>query len=575
MAASRKVVIAIDFGTTYSGYAFSLAEDPKKISTGNSWSTKLHSSKVPTSVLLNSEGEFHSFGYDAEEKYSNLALDMKEAGWGLFTQFKMSLYNNEKLSKETKIKDITEKISKPAFTIVTMALGYIADHAKRTVKSRKETADIDERDMFFVITVPAIWSDEAKQFMRKAAVSAGLPEPNVRLVLESEAASIWCQAQQTSYTCISTLGSRYMVVDIGGGTTDITVHEKRADGTLQELQTAGDEWGGTQVNKAFLKILKESLGKETMKLFKDECISDYLELLGVFEIVKRTIGSTERNEQFKVRLPHAINAMKKQATEKSITKSFIASFKKLSGIQGNPGVVIQKDKIRLNMDRAKKMFQYSVQGLCEEIRLILEETYDLNSILVVGGFSESPIVREAIGKQIEGKDISLIFPFDPGLTVLRGAVLYGHNPKVIYSRKAKFTYGLKASVPFDKNVHSLSDPYIKTEIKDGQQLCINHFQVLIKEDYDIKNEERIVITQEPFRKEDQLRIEFELFISTNDSVSNNDDDNDDNNNTNNDDNDNDDDDDYEDDDDRDNDDDDARNNKDNDVNNKNINNDKK
>ncbi|KAL4217391.1 hypothetical protein ACF0H5_023842 [Mactra antiquata] len=516
MTASRKLVIAIDFGTTYSGYAFSLAEEPQNIVTGYNWSTKISSSKVPTSVLVNPSGGFHSFGYDAEEIYTDLVLDEKATGWGLFTQFKMSLYKNKNLSQNTKIKDITKKISKPAFTIVTMALEYIADHAKRTVKSRKETANIDERDMFFVITVPAIWNDEAKHFMRKAAVSAGLPEPNVSLVLESEAASVWCQAQplvisQGQCSDITKFGSKYMVVDIGGGTADITVHEKRPDGKLKELHSGGGDWGGTQVNKAFIKILEDVLGKETMKLFRDECISDYLDLLNEFEIVKRIISGDEIVDRLKVRLPHAINDMKKKATKKGITDSFIESLKKLSV---ECGVSIEKDKLRLDSERAKKMFQYCIQGLCEEIRLILEETYELNIILVVGGFSESPIVREAIRKQIEGKDVSLIFPVDPGLMVLRGAVLYGHTPKLIYSRKARFTYGLRAAVQFDDNFHRKSDRYIKTEMKDGQLLCINHFQVLINKYDDVKNEEQIVITQEPLREKDRLRIEFELYIST-------------------------------------------------------------
>lgn len=98
---SNLLVAAIDFGTTYSGYAFSLLheykKDPLKISTAT-WkagSGGLVSLKTPTCVLFDSTGKFHSFGYEAEEKYSNLALDDEHHDWFYFSRFKMILYNKK------------------------------------------------------------------------------------------------------------------------------------------------------------------------------------------------------------------------------------------------------------------------------------------------------------------------------------------------------------------------------------------------------------------------------------------------------------------------------------------------
>ncbi|KAH3808062.1 hypothetical protein DPMN_136411 [Dreissena polymorpha] len=81
------IVAAFDFGTTYSWYAFSFKNSPNDVKTNKSWtagSGKLISLKTPTSVLLNQNGEFHSFGYDAEDKYSSLAEGGKHNGWRLF-----------------------------------------------------------------------------------------------------------------------------------------------------------------------------------------------------------------------------------------------------------------------------------------------------------------------------------------------------------------------------------------------------------------------------------------------------------------------------------------------------------
>lgn len=49
--------------------------------------------KTSTCVLFDPTKKFNSFGYDAEEKYSNLALDDNHHDWYYFRRFKMMLYN--------------------------------------------------------------------------------------------------------------------------------------------------------------------------------------------------------------------------------------------------------------------------------------------------------------------------------------------------------------------------------------------------------------------------------------------------------------------------------------------------
>jgi molecular chaperone DnaK (HSP70) len=81
-----------------------------------------------------------------------------------------------------------------------------------------------------VLTVPALWSEEHKLFMRKAAVAAGIVEStsssNLLLCLEPEGASIQCREDaDQSVKEQMTKGSVIMVLDCGGGTVDITVHK--------------------------------------------------------------------------------------------------------------------------------------------------------------------------------------------------------------------------------------------------------------------------------------------------------------------------------------------------------------
>lgn len=91
-------VVALDFGTTYSGYAFSsrndFTENPLKISENPEWKadgSPLISLKTPTSILLRKDGSFVAFGYDAEDIFYSEMEEHKDDM--LFRRFKMKLYD--------------------------------------------------------------------------------------------------------------------------------------------------------------------------------------------------------------------------------------------------------------------------------------------------------------------------------------------------------------------------------------------------------------------------------------------------------------------------------------------------
>lgn len=92
---------AIDFGTTFSGYAFSTKHhfltDPTNI--GNisikHWVDPISAmmyNKTSTCILFTEEKIFDKFGFEAEAKYLDLILDNDHENWYFFRRFKMSLH---------------------------------------------------------------------------------------------------------------------------------------------------------------------------------------------------------------------------------------------------------------------------------------------------------------------------------------------------------------------------------------------------------------------------------------------------------------------------------------------------
>lgn len=92
-------MVAIDFGTSYSGYAFSFRHDYErdklKIST-NLWPHNSGlSPKAPSAVLIGPDHVVKSFGYEAQSKYNELVECDKAEGHYYFEKFKMAIYSAE------------------------------------------------------------------------------------------------------------------------------------------------------------------------------------------------------------------------------------------------------------------------------------------------------------------------------------------------------------------------------------------------------------------------------------------------------------------------------------------------
>lgn len=95
---NRLFVVAIDFGTTYSGYAFSSRSEyliEKTNIHSPVWNSgQLLSYKSPTILLLNKEKQFVNFGYDAEYCYSGMTEENRKEHY-YFHRFKMMLYTKD------------------------------------------------------------------------------------------------------------------------------------------------------------------------------------------------------------------------------------------------------------------------------------------------------------------------------------------------------------------------------------------------------------------------------------------------------------------------------------------------
>ena len=99
----NKFVVGIDFGTTYSGYCFSLSNDELNFLSPQFWSSGhggMTSLKLPTSLLLNPDQTRRCFGFEAEDIYAELVAEDTHHDYYFFQRFKMELHSKVRCSRE-------------------------------------------------------------------------------------------------------------------------------------------------------------------------------------------------------------------------------------------------------------------------------------------------------------------------------------------------------------------------------------------------------------------------------------------------------------------------------------------
>ncbi|XP_056013359.1 heat shock 70 kDa protein 12B-like [Ostrea edulis] len=432
------LVAAIDLGTTFSGYAYSLRsafdENPLKINT-NYWCNEymgLLSLQTPSVVLLKPNKTFHAFGYEAENKYASLAEDSEHMEWFYFKRFKMTVCQNKSLRRTTIIKDANGK-EMPAKTIFTMAIKYLKDHLMGILNSHG--AEITEDLILWVLTVPAIWNEVAKEVMTEAAAEAGILSKQLLLVSEPEAATNYCShilmepmsdSEERNENNFFEPGTQYMVLDLGG-TCVTTVLKVQSDHSLRKVHHVTDvAWGGTKVDDAFYQFLANLFGNDVLSTLRDENMDDYITLFREFEVKKLTIKPDLENKVI-IKLPLRLLEIFQEQSEKTLAEA-------LPQTRFAKTVELRMNKLRIYPEISKEFFSQTLQGIIQHTTEIMQsfQGESVSKILLVGGFSESPMVLKAITESFPNKTV--IAPADPELTVLKGAVLCGHTPNTVSYR---------------------------------------------------------------------------------------------------------------------------------------------
>ena len=263
-----------------------------------------------------------------------------------------------------------------------------------------------------------------------------------------------------------------------GGTVDITGHEVNTDGTMKQIHMAnGGDLGGAKVDEKFKSLLIDLTSADTMKEFarRDRC--GFNELFRSFTLLKHTIHDG-RSDTKTLMLPQSLYAACEKVLgvglETAIDESISNATTDDKRAKINFAISVTGDnRLKFHRKMIVEMIQEQAEAIAHKTKDVLKNVLNINTctIVMAGGFSKSRILQEHV-QSLFPDTTSFIVLEDSDLSVMKGAVIFGHDPGVITSRICRYTYGVGVSRVFDPTKH---DDSKKRKDDSGQFRCFDLF----------------------------------------------------------------------------------------------------
>lgn len=280
---------------------------------------------------------------------------------------------------------------------------YPSSHLGRELSSEELSAEVlkglksfikDESFSAAVITVPAAFKNNQIDATRRAAQLAGLH--HVEVLQEPVAAAMAYGLNSKSKDGF------WLIFDFGGGTFDSALL-KVEDGIMKVIDTEGDNYlGGKNIDNAILDGI-------ILPYFEEEYAIDSI------------LENDTKKQAFR-------EGMRSYAEEIKIGLSFNDEHAALSDLGAIPGEDDKGEELELDLIVTQTDFEKVAGPLFQKAidkAIVLLKRNNLNgnsldSLILVGGPTYSPILRKMIEEQITKPEAGV----DPMTVVSRGAALY-------------------------------------------------------------------------------------------------------------------------------------------------------
>jgi molecular chaperone DnaK (HSP70) len=484
------IVAAIDFGTHGSGFAWArvreLEQDPNtsNIKFRDRWpGTDVNYPKNLSALMLDGE-EVQYWGFEAKSKWARAMEEGPAQNHDLsyVYAFKMALKPSRYADSLPRgLGRIKVRTPLDAYPLIVAYLQKIQQVALEAIL---ETG-YKESQIRWCVTIPAIWDAADRTLMHRAAVEAGFPDERMFLVQEPEAAALQCRVHMDKLAADSgnespqydlrSDGARFMVVDCGGGTVDITAYRVNGPpGSEQKLmdlcRASGGKLGSENINRAFAeKVLPRHFGGQEVvndlwRLFPH----DMLEIIDTWE---------QRKVTLEVRVDDSSDKPKVTDSAWIPVPGLVEEYaRSRRGESGGHRIIVEPAEIEELFEEIVPKVLKEIEGRLEEVRQTAGPPPSGREILLlVGGFAASRYLQARIRLHFADR-VAVVVPDRPAAAVMFGAVRFCHRPWIIWARCSRYTYGYAVYMPFQEGI---DDGQPQAEDDQGKLHC-SRFSRLVK-----------------------------------------------------------------------------------------------
>ena len=274
-------------------------------------------------------------------------------------------------------------------------------HIKEIILKRCPNADFNK----VVMSVPSAFEREQIEAMKFAYELAGIKP--ITIINEPTAA-----LREYKHYDNKKVVKNIMVIDIGGGTTDVCIGQSNGMNVVVATKGGNPMLGGSDFDKLIMDMIIEKLednGYKKMYLFRKE--------------------GTEMRTQINERMRY-IHKLRLEAERAKINLSthdyYQVALEKILPI---------KERVNFDITISKEDFEEKIKeenGLLDSIKECIEECLNnknmkpnkIDTVLLVGGITKVPIVREMIETMFKKEKIIHHHDYDPITAVGKGSARY-------------------------------------------------------------------------------------------------------------------------------------------------------
>jgi len=456
-AAGYSTIVAIDFGTKGTSYAIlypdkRAADDmvalAREVQTYNTDEASVTLDKARTAVLLDpADGnKLLAFGNSALRQYHDMADQAEPPLAVLYTDFKMLLKPGVSADPASVLvvgastrRDGPRPEPVPLLLVIQRVLEEVAKAARDRIVVHWGEAPAAAQPPFWVVTIPAIWDARGKAYMRRAAVAAGLvptvDASSLLLAPEPECALLAAIAEAAPPVRERFAGRRIMILDSGGGTTDISFDEVGSLRPLVLREVAppqGGPWGASEVDKQMRAFLTTVVGEESMAKVDAPTL---MTIMDKWETDKKAVGSMDPDagadvDAVTLRMGDTMNVADLTVDDMN---AMVQAFNRRAGYE----ILVFTNRAKV-LKLHGKVVRSFFGAVTKQIIACLRETLALNAeahrvdyVLLVGGFGNSPFLLRKVQdllREVGGMDV--VRPARPSTAVVSGAALYALQPAI-------------------------------------------------------------------------------------------------------------------------------------------------